>query len=300
MDNRGISLHFLVMQQKTRLLGSYRSVLNLRIKLNMSPGFRPGTPHWHWQPAPFQDYDLWCVQKGSGHLVLDQEHYALSPGAAFILYPGARLQATQNPQDPVTPFSVHFSFLNTRNRPVAIPPQLLPKPGLIIHSTHRFFQMAAQAAEAYRQGEDFGREQARVWIWLMILHIYKEFLWPPALLPHEERLRAMLNRLPEQLHQRIPINDLARQCSLSVSQFQRHFRALTAVSPRQYVIRQIIERACQLLTETTLTTSQIADALGYHDVFFFCRQFKKKTAMTPMQYRNKTVSVQESCLLPKT
>jgi AraC-like DNA-binding protein len=34
-----------------------------------------------------------------------------------------------------------------------------------------------------------------------------------------------------------------------------------------------------------MTVSQIAEALGYSDVYFFSRQFRQRTQMTPTQWR---------------
>ena len=46
-----------------------------------------------------------------------------------------------------------------------------------------------------------------------------------------------------------------------------------------------VSRARQLLAETGLTISQIAEALGFRDVFFFSRQFTQRTGQTPSAYR---------------
>ena len=46
-----------------------------------------------------------------------------------------------------------------------------------------------------------------------------------------------------------------------------------------------LARARQLLAETGLTISQIAETLGFRDVFFFSRQFTQRTGQTPSAYR---------------
>jgi transcriptional regulator GlxA family with amidase domain len=52
------------------------------------------------------------------------------------------------------------------------------------------------------------------------------------------------------------------------------------------MIRRRIQRAATLLSESSLTISQIADAMGYRDVYFFSRQFKQKMGQSPRTYRS--------------
>jgi YesN/AraC family two-component response regulator len=42
-----------------------------------------------------------------------------------------------------------------------------------------------------------------------------------------------------------------------------------------------------LLAETELTITEIADALGYRDVFFFTRQFRQVAATPPARFRKR-------------
>ncbi len=55
---------------------------------------------------------------------------------------------------------------------------------------------------------------------------------------------------------------------------------------QQLVDRVRLERARDLLRNTTMTLSQIADAMGYADAANFTRAFKRWTDTSPSQYRN--------------
>jgi AraC-like DNA-binding protein len=52
-----------------------------------------------------------------------------------------------------------------------------------------------------------------------------------------------------------------------------------------YVLQCRANAARQLLTETDLPVKLIARQLGYQDVFFFTRQFRKFTGVPPALYR---------------
>jgi len=55
--------------------------------------------------------------------------------------------------------------------------------------------------------------------------------------------------------------------------------------PGQFVIRQRVLRAITLLRESDLPIQQIAETLGYNDVFFFHRQFRRVAGATPRSVR---------------
>ena len=55
----------------------------------------------------------------------------------------------------------------------------------------------------------------------------------------------------------------------------------------QHLVDQVrLERAGELLQQTAMNLSQIADALGYADAANFTRAFKRWTGQSPSQYRN--------------
>jgi AraC family transcriptional regulator, arabinose operon regulatory protein len=81
------------------------------------------------------------------------------------------------------------------------------------------------------------------------------------------------------------VRELARETGYSPDHFSRVFKQVTGQTPQALKVQARLERARQLLTESSLSISMIANALGYEDVFFFSRQFKEKTGRTPTAYR---------------
>ena len=67
------------------------------------------------------------------------------------------------------------------------------------------------------------------------------------------------------------------------------FSSLEGITLEQYIIRQKIERAKELLFYDELNLSQIASKLGYSSVAHLSGQFKKITGFTPSELkRNKS------------
>jgi len=78
---------------------------------------------------------------------------------------------------------------------------------------------------------------------------------------------------------------LARQLGVSYETFRKRFSAVTGTSPHQYRLRAIIQEAVRLLHQRPHTNAELADQLGFCNEFYFSRQFKEHTGLTPRQFR---------------
>ncbi len=103
---------------------------------------------------------------------------------------------------------------------------------------------------------------------------------------HRQVVLESVSHISQSSEEMLSITDLARRAGYSGDHFGRVFRNIMGSSPQDYVIESRLKQACHLLRNTALSISQIADQLGYNNVFFFSTQFRKKIGKTPTQYRN--------------
>ncbi len=80
---------------------------------------------------------------------------------------------------------------------------------------------------------------------------------------------------------------LAEKAGVSEVYFRKLFKSCYGISPGQYLLRIKIDKAKQLLRAGQLTITEISVKCGYSNVYHFCEIFKKKTGMTPTEYRKK-------------
>jgi AraC-like DNA-binding protein len=71
------------------------------------------------------------------------------------------------------------------------------------------------------------------------------------------------------------IPELARTVALSADYVSRVFRRSYGMTPRAWLVRRRILLARSYLRETTHSVGEIADLLGYRDIFYFSTQFKQ-------------------------
>jgi AraC-like DNA-binding protein len=101
----------------------------------------------------------------------------------------------------------------------------------------------------------------------------------------QQKLAKAIAHLHEHHSAPLKIEELARMAALSVSQFERVFRKTFAASPRQYLLRVRVERACRLLAETDHTLSSIALECGFYDHAHFTKAFARTKFLSPSRYR---------------
>jgi transcriptional regulator GlxA family with amidase domain len=106
-----------------------------------------------------------------------------------------------------------------------------------------------------------------------------------AVHPADEKLAALALDIRSRPGDAWEAPAMATRCALSTAQFNRRFKQAFGLSSRQYVLRERIARAADLLRETELSIKEIAEALGYRDVFYFHRQFRQLLGRTPREMR---------------
>lgn len=79
----------------------------------------------------------------------------------------------------------------------------------------------------------------------------------------------------------------AEQVGLSYENFRKRFQQLTGESPGRYQKRRRLEWACAAIYHGQVTLKQIADTLGFCDVFHFSKAFKQEIGFTPSDYRKR-------------
>jgi len=84
----------------------------------------------------------------------------------------------------------------------------------------------------------------------------------------------------------INIGDLAAAAATSRSGLQRRMRQLLGITPLDFLREARIKRACQLLTDSDSTVSEVAFSCGFADPKYFSRCFKASVGLSPTDYKN--------------
>ena len=83
----------------------------------------------------------------------------------------------------------------------------------------------------------------------------------------------------------IKLEELAKNAGFSYSYFSYLFKKETGKTLTEYIQMVRIETAKKLLVEKERNVSEIAELVGYSDIKFFTKQFKKTLGVSPNEYR---------------
>jgi len=100
------------------------------------------------------------------------------------------------------------------------------------------------------------------------------------------RLRKIEDYVRAHLAENISIETLAELAELSPFHFSRVFKQTTGMTPLQFVIRERMLQAQQLIRETSRSLIEIALDVGYTSPSHFAQVFRRTVGMVPTQFRN--------------
>jgi len=232
-----------------------------------------------------RDFDLWLIWAGAGRMQLRSGSIALYPGRCLWMRPGGLYLGEQDPRDRLGVTFVHFDLHDARGRRVA--DRLLPPEAHDVWDLSFYDSVTQHIVESLRPGATTaGVATPLLTGLLMELSLRAAHPLPSGTTRHHQKIISQIAaRIRESPHDTPPIAELARAAGYSADHFSRVFKQVVGQTPEPFIIQAKVSRAKELLVESSLSVSQIADALGYCDVFFFSRQFKEQTGRSPQVYR---------------
>lgn len=106
-----------------------------------------------------------------------------------------------------------------------------------------------------------------------------------------EAIQKSLNHIDDHIGEEIQIEELAEIASLSLFYYQRLFTRLVKKPVREYVKLRRLAKACGALRDKENRILDVAVEYGFRSHETFTRAFKDTYGITPAQYRNKPVAL---------
>jgi two-component system response regulator YesN len=99
------------------------------------------------------------------------------------------------------------------------------------------------------------------------------------------RIQRAVDFINERYNTDINLKDAANRAFMAETYFSRVFKQVCGKGFLEYLTGLRLEKACSLLQNTGLKTSEIARFVGYHDPNYFYKIFKEAFGRTPTQFR---------------
>jgi len=98
----------------------------------------------------------------------------------------------------------------------------------------------------------------------------------------------------------LKLKNLANMTHVSVAYFCRRFKKLFGVTPIAYLYKKRILAARILLRSTDMTIKEIAEQVGYGNIYAFSKSFRRAAGTCPNAYRKQKSAFKQRRFLPKT
>lgn len=112
--------------------------------------------------------------------------------------------------------------------------------------------------------------------------------------PYPEPVREIIEYIGYHLDADLSLEALAKKFKISPATLSRYFLNYLHESPRQYIIHRRMDAARQMLRDGNTSIKVIADRLGYCDQLYFSSDFKRRTGVSPRDFRKQFLG-KESC-----
>jgi len=286
MDGCGCFLCFCFMKQdmeripdRPRLMNP---LVNGRLELVHQPLLVLNAANWSWRTRIPEGYwNLWVLLEGAVRFELGGESLVVRQPSYFFLAPGEVVRADSVSEVGPLNFALHIAKESLAR---GVGEVGMGRRGWLVRNpewfgvTARACVEAANRPEAANQGLAAGLAQG------LFLHFWRDATVGevPTIVAQMHRLAAAMQLDPAHGWE---VEKLARECGVSRSRFHRCFQEATGMSPRRMITHCRMERAKRLLAESEMNVTEVADAVGYRDVYFFSRHFKQQTGDSPLRYR---------------
>ena len=269
----------------------------------LNVGFAHHDGDWNWQEVSSLFTRIYCVTRGEAQVHMGGRTIRLSPGHLYMIpahkvhsyechgiFDHYYLHVYEGFKNQVDLFE-HYCFpaeVMARNLDVALFSNMCeehPEAQLPESNPQSYDNMAtfSDYVKRYNNMKLWEKMRLRSAILMLMSDFLKEATPKPWTL--NERMMKVLSYVSANLCEPITLDQLASVACVSTPYLVRLFHATFGTTPLQYINKKKIEKAQIMLITEDAANKDIAYKLGFNDISYFIRLFKKITGQTPQEYR---------------
>lgn len=253
----------------------------------------------HPNRTNLQYFVLMIMTEGTLFIAEDGNNYTVKKGEMFILQPKHHHYSWKPIEEKTTYYWLHF-FVSGKwtqaTNPVSmqslieVPTLHYFTPIMTLHllkhtkltDADRLLDTVGQIFEESTDPEKFGfwRSQQLFIDVLQSIQVHSK---------EETKLSELSGKLQRYLrdnfNQKITNEDLAVVFHFHPNYISRALKQTIGLTPAEFLVRYRMEEAEKRLLNTNLTISEIADSVGFQNVYYFSTSFKKYQGLAPQIFR---------------
>lgn len=239
-------------------------------------------PNFHYHDA----YEIRILEEGSHQYILDGTLYNIKPYDCVMHKPGI-LHKSHNTAD-FKRIAIYFTdvFLNKYfgNSGKKVLLKSFEKP---IVSLDKTSYDIIKKISLHLMDENINSPDNTIFIYLS--YILNIICNSPVFVPKPDTANSQISAVLTYINQNYAsiktIDDIAREFYITKYYLAHKFKESTGTTIIQYMNSVRLRNACNLLINTKMSVTQIAQQCGYNSSIYFCNIFKKIYSSTPSQFR---------------
>ncbi len=270
-----------------------KSKMDTEFKAETNHQSHHGMPEMHYHDF----YEIYIQDQGGRDHIISNTFYKLNPHDVVLLKPHILHQSIS--YEDHTRSLVYFTedFLRSFFTTSTVQELLAPfRYNYLSLSSEIYYQITALVKDLCKEDRYAPSPFAYLKVAEILSLLKKNIQFYPPATPE----RRVLNSSPQENNQVSPlisyihenfltltsIDEIAATFYITPSHLCRTFKKLTGYTIIQYINMLKIQKACDLLHDTTKNSTEIALDCGFNSTMYFCKTFKSILGMTPSEYRS--------------
>lgn len=235
------------------------------------------------------EYQLLYITEGKGRLITEHGgKFDIKAGNMFMIFPGEKHTYYPDPATGWSEYWIGFNGMNVDSRTGQgfFSPE---RPVYNIGYNEKIIELYREAITTAQHQESYFQQ--------LLAGIVNHLLGLMFMSDGNNRIsrdddeKRIVNKarayMQGSVETALRMPDVAEHVGISYTRFRNIFKKYTGLSPAQYFINLKIHRAKEMLRSTTASIKEISIILQFENPEYFATQFKKKTGISPTEFRNR-------------
>lgn len=288
-------LHSLALEQKEKAKHGETFFPVQKYITKLTPTDSVITTHWH------EEAELTLITKGNCFYQIDLVHYEVSEGDILFIPPlllhSISIGSCEETVSETYVFHINFlggnatDICSTRyltpllHQEFAMPYLITPKHPAYSALRDCFYEIASLYNERVLGYELALKAQLLQAIFLLLP--YSEKTSSSDMITSSDKLKQVLDYIELHYAETISISELAKLCYFSDYHFMRFFKKHMNMTCVEYINNLRLEKSVELFKQGNSSILDVSLSVGFHNLSYFHRAFKKKYHITPLSFIKK-------------